>query len=160
MVEKEGFGDDADGVVGDDDGTGDEIARTFWADGDSIGAHGIQVRFDPLTGGAGVLWPAKEEAEQAEMFREMFVEKKRLVGVLPAGAEMRFHTDERGGIGNGVFAKTDSAGSEQGELFDESGFIRLRLNGDPFPFIERGNRIKFDAAIRKINTGSAWLGRV
>ena len=88
MIEENGFGDDADGVVGDDDGAGDEIAGAFGADGDAIGAHGIQICFDPLTGSASGFWPAEEEAEQTKMFGEVFMKEERLSSVLPAGPKM------------------------------------------------------------------------
>ena len=76
LIEEKRFGDDADGVVSDDHGAGDEIARTFGADRDAVGTDGIQVRFDPLTGGASGFWAAKKEAEQAEIFSELLMEKE------------------------------------------------------------------------------------
>jgi hypothetical protein len=76
LIKENGFGDNADGVVSDDDSAGDEIARTFGADCDAVCTHRIQVCFDPLLGSAGVYLAAKKEAELANGLSELLVEEE------------------------------------------------------------------------------------
>ena len=65
-----------------------------------------------------------------------------------------------GDLKNGVFAQANRAGSQKGELFDQRGIIRLRFDSNPFPFVEPGSWIEFNASVGEINACGAGFRRV